>query len=73
MYVRVKVKTKSRQEQVTLIAPNRLSIAVKEPAQFHLANRRVVELVAAYYGVAPAAVRIISGHHSPTKLLSLPD
>ena len=50
---------------------NGLEISVKEPAQRNLANTRVREIVAARFKVPFSAVRILSGHRSPHKLLSI--
>ena len=71
LYVRVKVTTGARREQVTRPAPDHFVIAVKEPAKNNLANHRVCTLIAQALGLPPAAVRIINGHHQPTKLLTV--
>ncbi len=42
-------------------------ISVKEPAQDNAANERVRELLAVYFGVAPKAVRFVSGARSRKK------
>ncbi|MAG12622.1 hypothetical protein CL630_02295 [bacterium] len=44
-------------------------ISVKEPAKRNLANKRIIELIAKYFKVSEGKVRIISGHHHPSKLL----
>ena len=36
-----------------------------------MANRKVVEILAKELGVPKEKIRIISGHHSPSKILSV--
>lgn len=48
-------------------------VSVKEPAEQNRANKRVLELVAGHFGVGPKQIRIISGHHSSGKILSVPE
>lgn len=71
MYVKVRVLAGAKKEALVEEKPDHFRVSVKEPAKQNLANRRVVELVAAHFAVAAGAVRIISGHHSPSKLLSV--
>lgn len=73
MLIKVRVMAGAKEETVKRTTKDRFSIAVKEPAERNLANRRVVELVAQYYHVPAKAVRMVSGHHSPSKTLSLPE
>jgi uncharacterized protein YggU (UPF0235/DUF167 family) len=71
MYVHARVRAGAKKEEVEEAGDGRLRIAVREPAKQNLANRRVVELVARHYRVAPGKVRLVSGHHSPSKILSV--
>lgn len=71
MYVKALVTPDSKKESLTETSKDRLAISVREPARQNLANSRVVELVARHYSVPRGSVRIISGHHSPSKLLSV--
>ncbi len=71
MYVSVSVTARAKKESFTVVGNSRFKISVKEEARMNAANRRVVELVAEHLGVSPAKVRIINGHHSPAKLLSI--
>lgn len=48
-------------------------VAVKEPAEQNMANKRVLELVAGHFGINSRSIRIVSGHHSPGKILSIPE
>ncbi len=71
MYVKVVVTPGAKRESVTPTGDAKLAVAVKEPAAQNLANRRVVEVVAIHFGVPASRVRIISGHHSRSKMLSV--
>lgn len=71
MYIRVKVTPGVKKERVTRIKENEFKIEVKEPAERNLANARVREIVAREMGVATGHARIIAGHRSPTKVISI--
>lgn len=71
MYLRVHVVPASKRESVQEGKDGALSISVKEPAEGNQANKRVRELVALKFLLPLSAVRILSGHHSPTKLLTI--
>lgn len=73
MYIRVRVAAGAKKEVVVRSAEDSFLVSVKEPAEGNLANRRVLELVAMHFGVEPKQIRIISGHHAPGKILSIPD
>ena len=82
MYIKVFVTPSAKKEKIEEVPASakglgvakkerRLEISVREPAQRNLANTRVRELVAMRYKAPLAAVRILSGHRSPHKLLSV--
>lgn len=71
MYVRVFVVPNSKKERFIEVSERDCEATVKEPAERNLANTRVRELVAEHYQVPLGSVRIISGHHSPRKMLSV--
>jgi uncharacterized protein YggU (UPF0235/DUF167 family) len=73
MYVKVRVIADAKKESLEETSPDHFKISVREPAERNLANRRIVELVAAHHKLPPKQVRIISGHTSPSKILSIPD
>ncbi|MDO8474081.1 MAG: DUF167 domain-containing protein [bacterium] len=73
MYVKVRVIAGAKKEFIEEVSAGHFKLSVREPAERNLANRRVVELVAAHYKLPPKQVRIISGHTSPSKILSIPD
>ncbi|KKW07322.1 MAG: YggU family protein [Parcubacteria group bacterium GW2011_GWA2_49_16] len=73
MYIRVRVAAGAKKESFEQTAEDSFAVAVKEPAEQNHANGRVLELVAAYFGISLKQIRIISGHHAPGKILSIPD
>lgn len=73
MYIRVRVSAGAKKEVFKQSTLDSFHVSVKEPAEQNLANKRILELVALHYGIAAKQIRIISGHHSPGKILSIPD
>jgi uncharacterized protein len=71
MYIKVKVKAGAKKESFIKKSDDHFEISVKEPAERGLANARVVELVREHLKVYNKDVRIVSGHHSPGKIISL--
>ncbi len=73
MRIKVKVTPSAKKETVRKISDSSLEVKVREPAERGVANRRVVELVAAHFAVSASNVRILSGHKSPRKILKISD
>lgn len=73
MYIRVRVNAGAKKESFAQEREDSFLISVKEPAEQNRANTRVLELMASHFGILPKQIRIISGHHSPGKILSIPD
>ncbi len=81
MYIKIKVITEAKKEKIIKKSEDHFEISVKEPAERNLANKRVLELVKNYFKAQPnkkkvgqvynGNVRIVSGHHSPSKIISL--
>ena len=71
MYVKVIVSPGAKKEKMEVGKKGELKISVREPAQRNLANTRVRELLAMRFHVPISAVRILSGHRVPRKLLSI--
>jgi len=68
-YIHVKVTTSAKKENFKKINEDHFVISVKEKAERNMANTRVLELVAKYLKVPVRKVRIVNGHHHPSKLL----
>lgn len=71
MYIKVKVIAGSKKEEIKKNREDSYQISVKEKAERNLANRRICEIFASIYKIKPGKVRIISGHQSPSKILSI--
>lgn len=73
MYLKVRVVTGAKQEKVEKDGKGGLKIWVKAPAKNNAANKRVLEVVRECFPEYNKGVRIINGHHAPSKILSLED
>ena len=71
MRIKARVKTGARKEETKEISSNRLEISVRQKPVENAANKRVIELVARHFHIPVGKVRIISGHRSPSKTLSI--
>lgn len=69
MYLKIKVVPDSKKEKVEKLKDDEYRMWVKVPAENNLANSRVIELCKEMF--PGTSVRIISGHHSPSKILSI--
>ena len=71
MYIKVKVTPGARKEKIETKKENSFVIFVKERAERNLANNKVKEIIAGIYEINIKSVRIISGHQSSSKILSI--
>lgn len=69
-YIKVFVTPGAKREKIEEKAGD-LYIATREPASGNRANTRVRELVAARLGVEAKSVRILTGHRSRSKMISV--
>lgn len=69
MYIHVKAHPDARRESVEQISTDHFVIHIKEPALRNAANHRIIALLQERY--PNSIVRIINGHNSPSKLISL--
>ena len=69
MYLKIKVIPDSKVERVEKEKDDSWRIWVRLPAEHNLANNRVLELLRNEF--PKTAIRIISGHHSPSKIISI--
>ncbi len=68
-YIHVKVTTGVGKESFKKKKEDHFEISVKEKAERNMANARVLALVAEHFKVPVKKVRIVNGHHHPSKLL----
>ncbi len=71
MHIKVKVTTGAKKEKIEIKKQDVFVITVGEKAERNMANKRVRELVAEHFKVSIGKVKIISGHHSPSKILEV--
>ena len=70
MYVKVLVTAGAKKEETEKIAEDEYQISVREPAERNLANRRVIKIIRGLLKIK-GEVKIIAGHHSPKKIVSI--
>lgn len=71
MIVRVRVKAGAARETQITISDNKMQIAVREPAEDNRANDRVRAMLAVHYRVSVRDVRLLRGHHHPSKTFEI--
>lgn len=71
MYVRVTAIPGARKEMIRATDENAFAISVREPAAHNHANNRIREILAQEYRVPIGKVRILTGHHSRSKMVSI--
>ena len=69
MYIKVKMRPNSRKEQIEKVSDDHYNVSVKEKAENNRANDRLLEIMRNQF--PNSIIRIISGHHSPSKILSI--
>lgn len=66
MYIKVRVVTKAKKEELIELGKDRFEVHVKEKPEQNLANRRVISLMTDHF---KSPVKIVSGHHHPIKMM----
>jgi uncharacterized protein YggU (UPF0235/DUF167 family) len=69
MYIKIKAVPDAKIEKIEKVKDNEYRIWVKAPAENNAANNRLLELLRKEFPDVP--VRLISGHHSPSKIFSI--
>jgi uncharacterized protein YggU (UPF0235/DUF167 family) len=69
MYIKLKVLTDRKEEQVTCVSSDEYHLSIKEKAENNRANHRVLEIMRTFY--PNTSIKIVSGHHSPSKIISV--
>ncbi|MEK7192830.1 MAG: DUF167 domain-containing protein [Patescibacteria group bacterium] len=73
MYIKVKVTAGAKKESYAKLGEDSFRIRVKEPAVRNLANERVLAIIAEQLKLNNRLLKIISGHRSPSKIISIRD
>ena len=71
MYVKLHVVNNTKKEKLEKISEDHFEVWVKEKAERNMANRRVIEIMKEHFNTGK--IKIISGHHSPSKIISVGD
>lgn len=71
MYIKVRVTDGAKKEKVEKKSEDHYIISVKEKAERNMANNRICEIIATLESISIKSVRIINGHHSSSKILSV--
>ncbi|MDO8572966.1 MAG: DUF167 domain-containing protein [bacterium] len=71
MYIKVRVTPDAKRETFEKNSSDHFTLSVKEPAEQNRANKRVITLIANHFNISTGKVRIISGHHSGSKILNV--
>lgn len=69
MYIHVRTYPDSPKESIEQVSDDHIIIRVREPARQNSANQRILEILQGLY--PNTVIRIINGHHSPSKLISI--
>ncbi len=69
MYLKIKVIPDSKLEKVEQLKDDEYRVWVRVPAENNLANSRIIALFRERF--PNTSVRIVSGHHSPSKIISI--
>jgi uncharacterized protein YggU (UPF0235/DUF167 family) len=68
MYIRVRVIPNAKKDSLEKDG-ELIVVTTREPAKGNRANHAMRTMVAAFYGVPVGRVKILTGHHSQSKLL----
>lgn len=73
MYIHIKALTNQKEERISERKAGYFDVSVREKPEQNQANRKIIQIVAGYFKIEPEQIRMISGHHKPSKILSIPD
>ncbi len=69
MYLKIKVIADAKEEKIEQLREDEYRIWVRAPAEQNKANTRILEIVRQLH--PHTSVRLVSGHHSPSKIVSI--
>ena len=72
LYLNIKVLPRSSKQEVTRIDANLYGVRVFAAPAKGEANKEVIKLIAAHFGLPPSLVEIVRGHTSRNKVVALP-
>ncbi|MCW9054644.1 MAG: DUF167 domain-containing protein [Candidatus Pacebacteria bacterium] len=71
MYVRVRAHPDAKKELILKESDSEYTISVKEKAERNQANKRIIEIIAEEFNIPTNRVKMITGHRSPRKIISI--
>ncbi|HEY4493709.1 MAG TPA: DUF167 domain-containing protein [Candidatus Paceibacterota bacterium] len=71
MRISVTVRAGSGEEKVEELANNSFKVWVREAPQKGLANKALIHALAKHFGTSQSNVRIVSGHTSRNKIVTI--
>ncbi len=71
MYIKVNLTPDAKKDFIRKAGPDKYSINVKDKPIRNLANKKMLAVLASELKVTPQQLKIIRGHRTPSKLISL--
>ena len=71
MLIHIKIEPESKVDSVTEKNKTSFIVKVREEAKDNKANNKMLFLLAKYFKIEKNKLRIITGHHSPSKILEI--
>lgn len=71
MYIKVEVNAGAKTEVVKKNKDDSFDISVRQMPEQNQANKRVLELIRRQFADKRVIIKIVSGHHSPSKIISI--
>lgn len=71
MKIFVQAKPNSKEQRIEKIDDSHFIVAVRESPIQGRANKAIIKILADYFNAAPSRIKIISGHASRQKIISI--
>lgn len=71
VYIKITAVTGQKQDSIKDLGNGRFLVSVREKPEQNQANNKILDIVAEYFKIDSKKIRFISGHHKPSKILSI--
>jgi uncharacterized protein YggU (UPF0235/DUF167 family) len=71
MLIHIKIHPESKEDSVEMKSEYSLIVKVREKAEKNAANIKMRSLLAGHFAVDLGKVKIITGHHAPSKIIEI--
>lgn len=71
MLIHIKIHPESKADSIEAKNDNSFVVKVREKAERNAANRKLRELLSQHFKVDLGKVKIITGHHAPSKIVEI--